>query len=39
MMFLMGATVAGRKVRYIKIGTKNTSEQALHLSKVELYGK
>ena len=35
----MGATVPGAKTRYIKIGTVNKKAQALHLNKIQIFGK
>ncbi|MCL3782028.1 hypothetical protein EMN47_16700 [Prolixibacteraceae bacterium JC049] len=35
----MGATVAGKTIRYIKIGVKNKTAQPFHLNKIEIYCK
>jgi hypothetical protein len=35
----MGATVSGKKLRYIKIGLDDKEEQILHLNKIKIYAK
>lgn len=37
--FLAGAQVAGRKLRYLRLETRNDTPTYFHLSQVEVYGK